>query len=247
LETDTTTVQVSLKVVGTLDYLIANLKSSDEIVVALASDQKLYQKDLLNSSKNAAGYTGSIQRSTNLGIYGADLNYILRFGQTQESLKYLIVSKKLAEQLGVALAFDKKVIERYEANTQHKDTLLNIVNTSYANVKKLLKSSDQFEHASLVITGSWIENMYLATETMKRLPAGQKKEQLTQSIWQQKEYLSKLAQIRSDLLKDSLAQDSLAIKIEEIIPIFEQKQDDKAMEALNQKLSALRNGLVRKN
>ena len=176
-----------------LDYLINNLVISDEMIGMLAeTDKTLFDASMLNPAEHVKYYNTSKNRAVNMGVYGAELNYLIHFGQTEYSMKYMLASKQLADQIGVAMAFDKQAVEEYQTNVENKDSLINIIFVVYDNAKRMLKNEEQFMLSSLVIVGSWIENMYVATEMFSRLKSTPIKSKLITKVLEQKEYLKKI-------------------------------------------------------
>jgi hypothetical protein len=84
-----------------------------------------------------------------------------------ESIIYLKCTRKLAESLGVGNAFDDKTIERIQANTGKKDSLLSIISDSYMSTDEMLKESQRASASALVIAGGFIEGVYLGTQLAK--------------------------------------------------------------------------------
>jgi hypothetical protein len=111
----------------------------------------------------------------------------------------MVVSKQLADQIGVAMAFDQETMDEYQSNVENKDSLINIIFLAYDNVKKMLKSEDQFLLSTLVIVGSWIENMYITTELLPYFKSRQAKAKLATKIVQQHDYLQKMIELLSNL------------------------------------------------
>ena len=176
-----------------LDYLINNLVISDEMIGMLAeADKTLFDANMLNPAEHVKYYNTSKNRAVNMGVYGAELNYLIHFGQTEFSMKYMLASKQLADQIGVAMAFDKQAVEEYQTNVENKDSLINIIFVVYDNAKRMLKNEEQFMLSSLVIVGSWIENMYVATEMFGRIKSTQLKSKLITKVLEQKDYLKKI-------------------------------------------------------
>ena len=127
-----------------------------------------YDKTLLNSIDNVNKYNSNTAKALNLGIYGADLSYTSVFdNNTQESIIYLKCTQKLAEALGVGSAFNEQTVERVQANTGKKDSLLAIISDSYMTTDEMLKDSQRNNTSALVIAGGYIEGMYLATQLAK--------------------------------------------------------------------------------
>lgn len=176
-----------------LDYLIENLVLSDEMIGILAdADRMLFDADLLNPTENVKVYTTSKSKAVNMGVYGAELNYVIHFSQTQYSMKYMLASKQLADQIGVAMAFNQQLISEYQTNVENKDSLINIIFTVYDNAKRMLQNEEQFMLSALVIVGSWVENMYITTTMFDQTNNSTLKSKLITKVIEQKEYLQKL-------------------------------------------------------
>lgn len=176
-----------------LDYLIENLVLSDEMIGILAdADKMLFDDDLLNPTENVKVYTTSKNKAVNMGVYGAELNYVIHFSQTQYSMKYMLASKQLADQIGVAMAFNQQLISEYQSNVENKDSLINIIFMVYDNAKRMLQNEEQFMLSALVIVGSWVENMYITTSMFEQTNNTALKSKLITKVIEQKEYLQKL-------------------------------------------------------
>lgn len=126
-----------------------------------------YDVKVLNPLDNASKYSSTTKKALNLGVYGADLSYSAIFNQTQEIQSYLNGSKKLAEDLGISNSFSKETIKRMEANIANKDSVLEIISEIFLNSNESLKDNDQAGISSLVITGGFIEGLYVGTHVAK--------------------------------------------------------------------------------
>ncbi|MFO7868567.1 MAG: hypothetical protein R6U95_04615 [Bacteroidales bacterium] len=233
-----------------LDYLITNMTISDNMIQTLSSDPSIFNYDLLNSHEHIQYYTTSRSKAINLGVYGADLNYLIHFEQSENSIKYLIASRQLAGQIGVAMAFDQETIEQYESSIEDKDALISIIFMAYDNVKKMLKSEDQFLLSTLVITGSWVENMYLTTQLLPYFESSKIKTSLVQKIIQQKEYLNKMISLISELQEgDNIYINNLLKDLREIDAIYQSFEEDllteQDIETLGNKITQLRTRLIK--
>jgi len=205
-----------------LDYLIKNLVLSDNMIMTLSTNNNIFNYELLNKYENVGLYTTSRSKAINLGIYGADLNYLIHFGQSENSIRYLIASRQLAGQIGVAMAFDQETMDEYQSNLENKDALINIIFLAYENVKKMLKSEDQFLLSTLVITGSWIENMYLTTKLLPYFESSEVKTKLVDKLLQQREYLTNMRELISELHEgDNIFVNDLLEQLNKIDAVYE--------------------------
>ncbi len=122
-----------------------------------------YDKTLLNNTENAKVYNGEVKQAINLGVYGADLSYSSIFDRKQESMNFLAAAQKLSRELGVDGALKDDIVDRMNSNMENRDSLLNIVSQAYADLYDYLKENKREHISALVISGGWIEGLYLGT------------------------------------------------------------------------------------
>ncbi|MBU0765108.1 MAG: hypothetical protein KJ607_09770, partial [Bacteroidetes bacterium] len=111
--------------------------------------------------------TTDISKGLNLGVYSADLCFTTIFDQTETSCKYIASCKKLAEELSIMDAISKNTLDRMEANTNHKDSLLRIISEVLLNSDSFLKENERTSTAAIVLAGGWIEGLYIGTQIAK--------------------------------------------------------------------------------
>jgi hypothetical protein len=126
-----------------------------------------YDKKSLNSLDNVSKYSTTTSKALNLGVYGADLSYSAIFNQTQETMSYLNASKKLAEDIGITGSFSTSMMKRMETNSGNKDSLLQIISELFLNSNEALKENAQSNVSVLVLSGGFIEGLYVATQVAK--------------------------------------------------------------------------------
>jgi hypothetical protein len=126
-----------------------------------------YDIKLLNSVDNVSKYSTTKSKAMNLGVYGADLSYSAVFNQTQQTMTYLEKSKKLAEELGLTTSFSAEMMKRMEKNAGNKDSTFQIISELFLSSNEALKENDQSNISVLVLTGGFIEGMYVGTQVAK--------------------------------------------------------------------------------
>ncbi|MGQ0827409.1 MAG: hypothetical protein ACT4ON_03325 [Bacteroidota bacterium] len=126
-----------------------------------------YNKKALNPLDNVSKYSTNTSKALNLGVYGADLSYSAIFNQTQETMSYLNGCKKLAEELGITGSFTAEVMKRMEKNGGNKDSLLQIISELFLNSNEALKENEQSNISILVLSGGFIEGLYVGTQVAK--------------------------------------------------------------------------------
>ncbi len=139
------------------------IPSPVEMVSLIKESGSMYDYSVLNDVHNRSDYTTAKSKAINLGIYGADLSYTSVFNQNQESIIYLSAAKQLADELGVSGAFSDETMERIEANLEDRDSLMHIITETFYELDAYLKENDRGSISAQVITGGWIEGLYLAS------------------------------------------------------------------------------------
>ena len=151
-----------------------------------------YNLGITNPIENVSNYSSTYQKALNLGVFGADLSYANIFDQSQESMLYMNCSKIMADGLGVTSAFDAATMERIEDNMNNRDSLMIIINDAFWIADAHLKENGQHHLSSLIISGGWIEGLYLGTASLNK---DNPDEKLMQRIADQKYSLDNLVEL----------------------------------------------------
>jgi len=148
-----------------------SLPSPIETAMLLKRAGAKFNPDFLNKIENLANYTTNRSMALNLGVYSADLSFASMFDQKQFSTKYLAATKKLADELGILNAIDQTYIDRMEGNLNNRDSLMEIISETFMNSNSFLKENDRAEIAGIILSGGWIEGLYLATQIAQTTPS----------------------------------------------------------------------------
>ncbi|HXC07187.1 MAG TPA: hypothetical protein VNZ86_20645 [Bacteroidia bacterium] len=200
------------------NHLIGNIPIPFEILQKLSSSAVAYKPDLLNPASNVHKYNQSNSKSMNLGVYGADLTYVISMGQFKEFASYIRTVKKLADELGIPTAFDDKTMSRFEQNKGNKDTLQNVMYGSYSEIDRSLKSDDRIGMAALVICGGWVESMYLTTRTIGTNENNGSYTELYNLMFEQKRHIRNLINLLNDFKTEPFGE--IARDLEEINQLY---------------------------
>jgi len=148
-----------------------NIPSPSEIPYMLQATGAEFNQSLLSDRKKADQYlTRNDKAALNLGVYAADIGYLVSYDKTQDAINYMNSAKKLADNLGVLGSFDASLLKRFEANISAKDSLAKMVNQAIHETEKYLKNDNRSKPAALMLTGSFIEGLYISTGLIKSYP-----------------------------------------------------------------------------
>ncbi len=154
-----------------IEDVIYNIPSPSEIPYLLQQTGAEFNQSLLNDRNKVDQYSSRNDKAAlNLGIYTADIGYLSSYDKTQEAINYLNSAKKLADNLNVIGAFDMDVLQRFESNISNKDSLAKILNTAVQGSEKYLKDDSRNKLAALLLTGSFVEGLYISTGLIKTYP-----------------------------------------------------------------------------
>jgi hypothetical protein len=193
-----------------------NIPSPMETAGLLKDAGADYDGKILNDVKNVDRYTSASKQALNLGVYGADLSYASVFNHTQESMFYTSCSKKLADKLGVSHAFNDSTIEVMQKNQNDREALLDVISETYWSVDAYLKENDRENISALMVTGGWVEGLYIATQVaaVKATP------ELRQRIAEQKLSLNHLSGLLNSYTTPDPALDAARADVEKLTAVF---------------------------
>lgn len=157
-------------IVGMLNGTIYCIPSPYDMMNHIKSLKLPYLRSLPNSVLNASNYESSCKKLLNMGIYSIDISYMTMYQQMSDALNYFSTLKSLANQVELASVFDAATMEELEHNMGSQDTLFQILSKKFYESDKLLKGENEMANATLLMTGCWIESLYLLTQIHKQSP-----------------------------------------------------------------------------
>jgi len=154
-----------------IEEVVYGIPSPSEIPYLLEATGAEFNQSLINDSKKGDQYsTRNDKAALNLGVYAADIGYLSSYEKTQESITYLAVAKNLADKLGVIGSFDADILARFEKNIGNKDSLTALLDQTVKKTGSYLKDDSRNKLAALMVTGSFIEGLYISTGLIKSYP-----------------------------------------------------------------------------
>ncbi len=122
-----------------------------------------FDATLLNPVENRNNYNTSKTMALNLGIYVCDLSFASMYDETSLLVNYMEAAKVMANGLGITEAIDGTTIERLEQNINNRDVIMEIVSETFLNSQAYLEDDEQHAVAATIITGGFIEGLYIST------------------------------------------------------------------------------------
>jgi hypothetical protein len=219
------------------------LPTSYEITNLIYDAGASYILSLSNDAQKASDYITQSDKALNLGVYGADLCYASTYMMKQRVLNYLDATKTLIDELGINTTFNMDYAERVENNLDNRDSIIQIVEASFFDTWDHLVSNEQDILARLMVSGSWIEGMYITTNIAK---SSRDNTTFLEILATQSNSLNKLVSLLEpvqDVSEISMIYQNLV----EVQKIYEGVGESMTTDQLNQiavKIEELRNTLV---
>jgi len=153
-----------------MNDIIDNISSPVEMAALIKSAGAPFNQKYLATTNNVDRLNTSFKQALNLGVYGCDLGYLNMYEKTGTILVSMTAIKKLADELRIGQFFDFNTIKRLATNNENLDSLMYISVASFNNMDEYLRESNRSNISSLLVTGMWIEGMYLACQVVKERP-----------------------------------------------------------------------------
>lgn len=161
-----------------LETIMKSIPTPLEISLLIKEVGTLYNKADLNDSDAVSRYSTQYKKAINLGIYSTDLGYANIYGKNQDALSYLSSVRQLAADLRIEQFFDYATIK---ALAESSDKLDELIQTTTANFEKInfhLREQKRDYLSILLLTGGWLEALYLTTVVQQKSQNDQLKEKL---------------------------------------------------------------------
>jgi hypothetical protein len=200
-----------------LDEIVQSVSSPIEMAALIKEIGTPFSLDYLATTDYVDRYNTSFQMAYSLGVFGADLGYLNIYNKNTQIVDYLTAINKLADGIRVGQFFDFVTLKRLATSRENIDSLMYISVNSFNNIDSYLRENNRGHLSALMITGVWIEGMYLATQVANETsnPA------LSERIGEQKLNLNNLFLILNPYKSQQQIADLLA-QMNEIKEVFDQ-------------------------
>ena len=154
-----------------VEAIIYEIPSPSEIPFIIESTGADFIPGLVNDLNKAEKYASSNKiAALNLGVYASDIGYLVTYEKVQEALNYMDACMDIGESLGLQNTIDVSMVKKFEANLGQKDTLASIINEAISKSDSYLKENERSNIAALIIGGTFIEGLYIATQIIDSYP-----------------------------------------------------------------------------
>lgn len=179
--------------------ILYNLYQPEEMSSIFERVGANFNPDFMASPDNIPAYSNPSEIAIALGIYGVDLFYSRLFDQPSYTARYLSSIQVLSEKLGIPENYYEGLFEEPESWIANRDSVTRFAADIYFKTDKFLKKSNRGSLAALIVMGSWVEAMYIATRIYEENPTNM---EIMDRIGEQKYSLNPLISLMSNYHDD---------------------------------------------
>jgi hypothetical protein len=165
-----------------INEILGSFSSPVEMAALMSSINVVFSKKYLINPALTENYDTNNKKALALGILSADLGYLNVYERSSLIVEYLSAIKRLSDDLRVSQFFDFNSFKRIATSNDNIDSLLFLSVQSFQDMDSYLRESARSNLSLLVITGVWLEGLYLLTQVANETKA----EKLVNRIGEQK-------------------------------------------------------------
>lgn len=197
------------------DNMYYSVPTPNELFNVLKLLNMPFNAALMNDPANAEKYTESMSQALNFGIYSADLAMASSYNESNNTLAYFKVIRKLGEALNINNAFDETVFKRLEENINSgkSDSLTILSNETYYDAYSYLEENQRGSTLALIVIGGWVESVHIMANSSKFVEGSEFAKRLADQKLTMENLMGFLMQFQDD--------ENVAIIMEELIPLDE--------------------------
>ncbi len=147
-----------------INEIISSFSSPVEMAALMNSLNVPFSRKYLIDPSITENYDTNNKKALALGILSADLGYLNVYERSSLIVEYLSAIKRLSDDLRISQFFDFQSLKRLATSKDNIDSLLFLSVQSFQNMDSYLRSSGRSSLSLLVITGVWLEGLYLLTQ-----------------------------------------------------------------------------------
>ncbi len=201
-----------------VDEIISSFSSPVEMAALMLDLNIPFSKNYLIDTKLTENYNTNSKKAFALGVLSADLGYLNVYEKTSLIVEYLNAIKKLSEDLRVGQFFDFNLLKRMATSNENIDSLLFLSVKSFHDIDQYLREKSRSNLSLLIITGGWLESLYLLTQVYEETKGS---ENLEERIGEQKVIFNMLFSV-VEVYKEDIYFKDLSNDFKEFKNIFDE-------------------------
>ncbi len=200
-----------------IEQIVQSFSSPVEMAALLKDVGVPFSLKYLCPTDNADDYNTNFKKALALGIFSIDLGYMNIYKKSSSIINHITVIKRLADGLKVGQFFDFQTIKDLAVNGENLDSLMYLSVNSFNQMDSYLRENDRANLSILIITGMWVEGLYIASQVQKE----KANKDVAERIGEQKIVLNDIWLILKNYISDKNFSELVA-DLEDIKTVFDQ-------------------------
>ncbi len=159
-----------------VEQIVNSFPSPVEVAAIIKDMEVPFSKKYLVDPDIINNYDINYKKAFGLGVLSADLGYLNVYERTTLIVEYLSAIKRLADDLRVGQFFDFQSFKRLATSSENLDSLVFLSVNSFSNMNRHLQENARGNLSLLMVTGVWLEGLYLMTQVYETHPNDKLKE-----------------------------------------------------------------------
>ncbi len=181
-----------------MEDIIQSFSNPVEMAALIKEVGVPFSQKYLSGTEDSDRFNTSFKKALALGVLSADLGYLNIYSKTTVIVNYITVIKKLADGISVGQFFDFETLKRLAINNEDLERLMFLSVNSFNRMDRYLRENNRNNLSTLIVTGVWIEGLYLATQVYKDKP----NKRIAERIGEQKIILTDLLLVLKNFESD---------------------------------------------
>jgi len=200
-----------------LQEIVQSFNNPVEMAALLKDVGVPFSMKYLCPTNNADDYNTNFKKALGLGVLSVDLGYLNIYNKSSSIINYITVIKRLADGLKIGQFFDFQSIKTLATTSDNLDSLMYLCVNSFNQMDTYLRDNKRSHLSILIVTGMWVEGLYLASQVYKEKP----NKDVGERIGEQKIILNEIYQILKKYQTDKNFS-GLVKDLEEIKKVFDE-------------------------
>ena len=173
--------------------------SAKEMLSYIKTEDLSYRTGLVNQVEHLERYHSTREKALNLGVYLADLSYMILFEKTQEIKEYFNAIFNLSAELRINVPHEERLLENISDNVHNPDSLIQIADQYHTDIIDYLLKTGKEKTLAVISTGTYVEGLYIASHLISDYS---RRESAVKKIVEQKHAFKNLTNFAKDFSTD---------------------------------------------
>ena len=120
-----------------------------------------FNRNILAAQTQSVRWVSSFQKALNLGVLGADLTYLVNYGQTPQIPTVFASIGALSQDLDLMQDVDSSIVLAIENGMEDPVQLLGLHSEFFRSMENYLKKNNRGDISAGILIGGWVESLYL--------------------------------------------------------------------------------------